>query len=252
MLTLIGSTMHAQQCEADSSYLAPGVVGVFPLPDAMGTDTSSLPTAYVNCEYELVFTAIVPDSVDLGGNLIDLTSVEVNDISNLPPGIDAYFCEPDADCLFVDNSIGCLVFRGTPTEAGEFSIVVEATVNGALAITFPGLLVPGQYKVIVEPEPADCPMVATEDVFTEAIGLRQNVPNPFSNVTIIEMDSQVSGDYDFKVFNLTGKTVHQEQVNLLVGKNTITFDGSRLGEGMYFYSIGQGNSIATRRMIVNR
>jgi len=250
MFTLIGSTMQAQECVADSSFIMPGVVGVFPLPDSVDSPMTSLPIACVDVPYELVFTAIVPDSVSLGGSMIDLTSVQIDDITGLPPGTDAYFCEPDASCLFVDNSVGCLAIKGTPTQAGTYSLVVETTVNGALPVTFPGLLVAGEYKIVVSP-PSECSL-NTDNAFKEALGMRQNIPNPFSDVTIIEMDAQVSGEFDFKVFNLVGKMVHNEQVNILVGENTITFDGSRLEQGMYFYSIGQGSNIATKRMVINR
>lgn len=246
MFTLIGSTIQAQECVPDSS-IDPSMVGVFPLPDVVDSPTSVLNSGCVGSDYEMVFTAVVPASID-DPIPLDLTSVRLDSITNLPDGL-SYACDP-ADCIFLGNSIGCVVINGTPTEAGDFNIVVHTMVNEVLPITFPGALLDGQYKIVVVPEP-ECP-VSIDNAFQEALGVYQNIPNPFSGITTIEMDSQISGEFDFKVFNLIGKMVHNEQVDILVGENMITFDGSRLEEGMYFYSFGQGSNIATKRMVINR
>lgn len=252
MFTLIGGTMQAQECVPDSS-IDPTMVGVFPLPDTVDSPTSVLNSACVGTAYDMVFTAVVPASI-MDPIPLDLTSVRLDSITGLPPGLD-YACEPN-DCTFLGNSIGCVAINGTPTEDGTFDMVVHTTVNGILPITFPGALLDGQYRIFVCPEGTcyDAPncVVSTDDVFKSELGMRQNVPNPFSDVTNIVMDSEVAGQFDFKVFNLVGKLVHSEKSNILVGENTITFDGSRLEEGMYFYSIGQGSNITTKRMVINR
>jgi len=252
MFTLIGGTMQAQECVPDPD-IDPTMVGVFPLPDTVDSPTSSLAPACVGSPYEMVFTAVVPASIT-NPIPLDLTSVRLDSIVGLPDGL-SYDCEP-GDCIFLGNTIGCLVINGTPTEEGTFDMIVYTTVNDVLPITFPGALLDGQYRIFVCPEGLcfDAPncVVGTDDVFKSTLGMRQNVPNPFSDITNIVMDSEVSGNFDFKVFNLTGKMVHSEQVDILVGENTITFDGSRLDEGMYFYSIGQGRNIATKRMVINR
>jgi len=246
MFTLIGGTMQAQECVPDSS-IDSTMVGVFPLPDTVDSPTSVLNSGCVDREYEMIFTAVVPASIT-DPIALDLTSVRLDSITGLPDGL-SYSCEPN-DCIFLGGSSGCLVINGTPTEEGTFDMIVYTVVNDILPVEFPGLLLDGQYRIFVTSE-AECP-VSIDNAFQDALGMYQNVPNPFSGITTIEMDSQISGEFDFKVFNLIGKMVHSEQVDILVGENTIIFDGSRLEEGMYFYSFGQGSSIATKRMVINR
>jgi len=208
----------AQDCEPDPQY-ADAPAGVYPLPDTVGSPTSSLPTGYQNQPYELVFTAVVPDTTTVEltpGNpsLLDLDNVTLIDIDGLPPGL-SHACDPP-DCVFPDQAQGCVIISGTPTQVGTYSLVVNTTVGVGVAmlpVTFPGLLVAGEYKIIIE-----------EEVST----------------------------FEFKVYNIIGKLMHEEELTLSTGNNTVTFNGSKLHSGMYFYSIGQGNDRVTRRMVVHR
>jgi len=222
------------------------------LPDTVGSPTTSLATGYVGLPYELLFTAVVPDLVEIALNPgdepteLDLEFVQLDSITGLPPGVD-YACNPD-DCIFLDQTQGCLLASGVPEEAGEYSLVVHTTVGVGFAmlnVTFPGLLVSGQYKIIIEP-----PMSVNE-LEKSGIGLGQNVPNPFGDFTEIRVDAKQSGVFELEVYNVIGKLLHSEQVTLSAGRNAIPFDGSKLQSGMYFYSIRQGNDRATRRMVVH-
>jgi len=240
----------AQDCEPDPQY-ADAPAGVYPLPDSVGSPTSSLPTGFENQPYELLFTAVVPDTTTIEltpGNpsLLDLDNVTLLDIEGLPPGL-SYSCNPP-DCIFPDESQGCVLISGTPTQAGTYSLLVNTTVGVGVAmlpVTFPGLLVAGEYKILIDED------IAVDDVAEDVLGLGQNIPNPFSNFTEIQIDTKRSGLFEFKVYNVLGKLLYDEKVTLSVGKNTITFDGSQLHSGIYFYSVGQGNDRVTRRMVVH-
>ncbi len=239
------------QCTPDPIYdMAPA--GVYPLPDTVGSPTSSLPTGYVGTPYTGVFTAVVPDSLTIEltpGSLttLDLVSVTVTNITGLPPGADTYACDV-MDCIFPDQANGCLAITGTPTTVGTYFPIVEADVNvgATLQVTFPGALVDGEYKIFIEEE-----FINTNNI-AEVVGLGQNVPNPFSTFTQIDVDSKEAGQYDFKVYSLIGEMVHAERVNLLTGNNTIQFDATNLNSGVYFYTVGQGNSVVTKRMVVSK
>jgi len=259
--------LHAQNCEPNPIY-ADSTAGVYPLPDPIGSPTSSLNAGCVNSYYDQLFTAVVPDSifnVEFNGTVIDLAlySVLVDSIGGLPPGVD-YACEPPT-CFFEQLMTGCVLFSGVPEEAGVFRPVVYTTtsvnigVDLDLPVNFPSQpedvieVFPGEYriKICTEANCGDC-VVSMDDAFVNALGMRQNVPNPFSTTTAITIDTELSGEFDFKVFNLMGKMVHHEQVMMTIGENTIAFDGSQLQTGMYLYTIGQDNNIATNRMIINR
>jgi hypothetical protein len=80
--------------------------------------------------------------------------------------------------------------------------------------------------------------------------LSQNAPNPFSNITTIELYSKDYSNYDFLIVDLMGKVVHNETINAVVGLNTIEVDASSFETGMYFYSIRNGQDVLTKKMII--
>lgn len=264
IFTLAGLTVQAQNCSPDP-MLADTTAGVYPLPDPVGSATSSLATGCVNTAYSQLFTAVVPDSIaaPIGGVevTVELISVEVLDITGLPDGV-TYACEP-ADCKFTTaTSPSCVVFTGTPTTAGTFKPIVSTEVVTSLItlpVNFPSQpgdvlpdIFPGEYVVnVLEAGDAACP-VGTENPLDDVLGVSQNVPNPFNTTTSITIDSRTSGQFDFKVYSLIGEMVHNESLNLSVGENIVTFDGTNLNSGMYFYSIGQDGDVVTKRMVVSQ
>lgn len=249
----------AQVCEPDQQY-ADETAGVYPLPDSVGSDISSLDSAFIDLPYSMVMTAIVPDSVEFelnpgdstSLNTFDLAKVILDTIIGLPPGL-TYTCEPE-NCEFPDQVSGCVLISGTPTTIGTYSMIVETRVDVGLGtvlipITFPGDIFPGEYKIFVDEQEE----VSVHTPTGSAVGLGQNVPNPFSTSTTITINTRQSGEFDFKVYNLLGKEVYREKLSLSAGNNTYIFKGNQLHSGLYFYTIGQqGNNIATKRMVIHR
>jgi len=263
----VSLNVQAQNCEPDPD-LAGAAAGVYPLPDSLGSPTSSLSPGCVNVEYEQLFTAVVPDSIMTVFNGVpvnaELISVTVDTIVDLPAGV-SYACEPP-DCAFLQNSTGCVLFSGTPTQAGDFLPVVQTTVVGnigvnlELPVNFPAQpgdeinIFPGEYKITVHPagsSEAAC-SVSINDALEGILGVQQNVPNPFSRMTSITIDSKESGQFDFKVYSLIGELVYSEILTLSTGENIFEFDATDLNSGMYFYAVGQGNDVVTKRMVVSK
>ncbi len=79
--------------------------------------------------------------------------------------------------------------------------------------------------------------------------LSQNYPNPFNPSTKIDFSIPKSGHVTIKVFDIIGKevaTLINEYRN--AGNHEITFNGSNLSSGMYFYRIEAGNFVQTKKM----
>lgn len=265
----VSLNVQAQNCMPDPIF-ADTTAGVYPLPDPVGSPTSSLNPGCINLEYDQLFTAVVPDSISTEFNGLPITaeliSVTVDTILGLPAGL-VYACEPP-DCGFLQNSTGCLLFSGVPTEAGDFLPVVQTTVIAdigaqiVLPVNFPSQgepgeveIFPGEYKVTIHPEgsgEAACIVDNVNDALEAVLGVQQNVPNPFSRTTSITIDSKESGAFDFKVYSVIGELVHSEVLTLSTGQNIFEFDGADLNSGMYFYAVGQGNAIVTKRMVVSK
>ncbi len=96
--------------------------------------------------------------------------------------------------------------------------------------------------------------VSVQNISTEmpsSFSLSQNYPNPFNARTKISFKLPVAGLSALKVFDITGKEV-ATLVNekLPPGTYEITFDGSGLNSGVYFYRLIAGNFIKTRKLIL--
>ncbi|QQS36356.1 MAG: T9SS type A sorting domain-containing protein [Ignavibacteriales bacterium] len=68
--------------------------------------------------------------------------------------------------------------------------------------------------------------------------LSQNYPNPFNPSTKINFNLPVESRVSFKVFDILGQEVLSIlNQNFVAGPHSITFDGSSLNSGVYFYRI---------------
>jgi len=252
-------------CIPDSIY-QDSSAGAYPLPldDAGNFGLAEFP-ACINEPYELVFTIKLGDSINIatvGG--VDVVSAKIERtgaITGLPEGL-MYLCNPP-DCVFPDTTLGCIVVRGTPTAnntPGDFGLVIsgEAVLNlGALVdfpLTFPGLIADGAYIIPLNGEgecAKDSSTVSTQNYLSQNISLG-NTPNPVVNTTKIEMTSLLAGDFQFNVFDMSGKSMYQKQIPLKVGYNTLNFDAANLQDGLYIYTLSDGAAYIAEKMMVRR
>lgn len=78
-----------------------------------------------------------------------------------------------------------------------------------------------------------------------------NYPNPFNPTTNILFDIIKTGNVKLTLYNLLGeelKVLVNEKLN--AGKYKISFDGSRLASGVYFYKLETENFTGTKKMVL--
>lgn len=84
-----------------------------------------------------------------------------------------------------------------------------------------------------------------------AYQLHANWPNPFNPKTSITYDLKENGPVLLRVFDVLGREaevlVSGEQE---AGRHTVTFDGSSLSSGIYFYRLDAGDFTDTKKMIL--
>jgi predicted acyl esterase len=85
--------------------------------------------------------------------------------------------------------------------------------------------------------------------------LHQNFPNPFNPVTKISFSipNNYNGLVTLKIYDVTGKEVSTLVNNVINGNNGImdvTFDGTKLSSGVYFYKLTAGNFSDIKKMIL--
>lgn len=259
------SSLRAQDmtCEPDTSVLD-SIMFISPAPfqDLDTVQLGGIPdTACVDRPFEFTFTIFAPAQVNFPG-VGDITIVDLrfdpDTAISYEPALENfdYVCDPP-DCIFQPEQAGCVKIFGAASaeEVGAHELQFAGAVN--IGIPFPVVfpdpnLFPGNYEVHVQEQGSPyCLSASREDYILSGFDIR-NAPNPFSYTTDILVDSEVSGRYEFLVHDMLGKTVHRRVVDILEGSNTITFDGSRLPNGMYTFMLSDGRAVITEKMIISR
>jgi len=256
---LISGYAQFGSCEPDQIYMD-SALGVYPSPfDPVLNPTGGITdSACLNKDFQFVFTAVVGDTLNFGGNAYVMDSIRINGVSGLPDGF-SYNCS-NPSCTFLQSELGCAVIFGKATNAadiGQHELFIEATVfTGGLPLTlsFPNpLLVPGHfYLYVLEEDNPNCTEFTSLFEFANEFERVQNMPNPFSTTTTIEVETQKAGDYQLHVTDMFGRVVHIQSVQIIEGLNQIEFDGSQLPDGLYLYTFSNGVSQVTKKMQISR
>ncbi len=94
---------------------------------------------------------------------------------------------------------------------------------------------------------------ANELLATGHFLLSQNVPNPFSRVTSIEMNNGTAGYYTLTLYDMVGRKISDLISNeyLNAGKRSVSLDASLLGlhSGTYYYSLQKGGEVLTKKLV---
>ena len=266
-LTFFSSLAISQQsiCTLDSTLIDTNFV-ILPLPlSATRPDGGITDSACLNKPFSFDFQFRVPDEITLSGNTLGLDSIFISPtvgITGLPMGMD-YSCNPP-NCRFgVDSLIsGCLIIYGTPTEKGDFSISITTELLTSLGtfgpVTLPNSAVPnaeGEYILTVLDEDAPNCFIdmtsASYDVLGTIMSL-ENAPNPFQNYTQITINSTVNDELNFQIFDLVGRQIHNEKINVFKGKNTFEYNASSLTNGIYVFTISNQDGWISKKMIVSK
>jgi hypothetical protein len=84
----------------------------------------------------------------------------------------------------------------------------------------------------------------------EKFAVSQNYPNPFNPTTTIEFYLKTAGKVTFSVYSVAGRKVYEKTARYNAGKNSLTFDASRLASGIYFYRIKAGAKSMVKKMVL--
>ncbi|TAH43074.1 MAG: T9SS type A sorting domain-containing protein [Bacteroidetes bacterium] len=240
MVSIFVSMNAIAQCVPDSS-VTHNTSGIYP------DSATGLPHAFVGVPYSTVIYVYVPtDTVYL--NLpVTIVSIDVTGVTGLPPGF-SYTCTP-SNCVFPGGTNACLTLQGpAPTSGmiGNYPLVVEMDVNGLLS-GFPQTIQESNdnYTIVIE---------NTTGLWTVSNGtfsVKQNSPNPVNRFTRIPVNSKVNGTLFLKFTDILGNVVLQEEREVQKGINNLLVDAANFEAGIYLYTVSDGKSIVTRRLIVS-
>ncbi len=151
-------------------------------------------------------------------------------------------------CMFFPSGNYCGVISGTPTAAGTFPVIINATVY----ITFFGSAqaVPASfdnYEIVIQEGGS---VNVKETTSTLEVSLGNPSPNPSNLSTTIPFELTANGSVQFVVYNMLGEMVERRTVSGKRGANTLTVETQNLKSGVYLYSIQSGEKKITKRLMV--
>jgi len=98
---------------------------------------------------------------------------------------------------------------------------------------------------------SDLPMeVSNDNLYNQ--NLVKIFPNPFSDVSTINIELENPAEVTIEVYNAVGQMMGREQFGQLAGEQNIPLNGSTLAEGMYFVHIIVNDQIVTKRISIAR
>ena len=132
----------------------------------------------------------------------------------------------------------------------EVQLVIETK-------SYPGAFAPNE-----PPGPADftsakilVPLTSINEISStvpESYSLQQNYPNPFNPSTSIRFEIQKSANVSLEVYNVNGQKVATLINNEVVSPGTkeVSFNGSNLSSGIYYYTLRTGSFTDTKKMML--
>jgi hypothetical protein len=179
-------------------------------------------------------------------NINPLDSIVLNAVGNLPPGL-SYACNP-ANCSFPGGTSGCIAITGTPTTAGFYPLNVYITSYGKLAgIGFAIFQADTleSYHININVNSG----IASYDQNSN-FQLLEFGPDAVQEKLNLKINSPVSANADFSVFNILGKSVYSKTASLNQGINTISFNTKNLSAGVYILTLKKDPYVLTRKFVI--
>ena len=186
---------------------------------------------------------------------LEIDSIKLVGLTGLPSVMSTYLS--NSDSVFMGNDIACVTLFGTPgaNEIGthELSLIIDGWINVSVLGTVSLFDQLGNYETIDGYRLVVQSEIASLNENTNLVfSISQNFPNPLSNSTSIEFNSNIEGKYYFSVTNILGEVLESKIINANYGSNKIDFDAKSLSSGIYFYSIANKHHLITKKMIVNK
>jgi len=192
-----------------------------------------------------VITVIPPGEATLGTQTIYIEYIILDSVANLPGGI-TY--QANAATMYAD-SLYCISISGTPVTAGEYPLSIYITPwIFAGGTTIPGIQVKNDTSVVMTVNEA----AGVDPNRYNEFQVLPNIPNPFSEVTLIGFFTPYDDLIELEVYNILGELMHHENYGSPPGEHYFKFEGEDLLPGTYIYRVTNHKEVFTGKFIKAR
>ena len=151
-------------------------------------------------------------------------------------------------CYWDAPGQSCVIVSGTPTKAGDFPVKIKSKGRGTILGLGTWGSAPDNDKYTLHVNSSSSGIESAGN--TASFSVQQNIPNPFTEKTEINFSSENSSDVELKVYNMLGAVVYSNKLKSSKGNNKVVLYGDSFTPGVYMYSVRNGNTVITKRMVV--
>lgn len=228
------------------AYLFRG--GPAPLCGCIGTGAPApkrTPGAFVSTHYtDGVTTVTVESPIDLRGLQFEMKLVDGSVVTAVPVSI----ANESLDLLYNTNDVGLLNVGILDLDGGD---IIASGTHSVIQLE-------GKYEIISalgsDLEHREVVISVgknqNEPVAPFSYTLNQNYPNPFNPTTTIGFSVEKQSGYSLTIYNVTGQMVRQFNGVAEAGANSVVWDASSSGSGVYFYRLETATFTDTKKMIL--
>jgi len=245
-LTLAFATIFASaQCTPDPQYT---IAGIYP-------DSSvGMPAAIVGQAYNEVITIIVATDTNVvfsGLSIsVEIDSIKLDNVLGLPANF-TYDCLAP-NCVFLGGSTTCAVLYSTinpaAADVGLYQVFMYTTSYvdaGLFGLQTQNDTIDYYYIDIIDNTTSTMNQF---DNFT--FQMKDLYPNPVNDQSKIQFITGEPKDIVFSVFNYLGEKMDEQIIAANRGVNDIFINANNYPNGMYLYSINNGEKIISKRMVI--
>lgn len=216
------------------------------------------------------------DTARYQGQLVTVVTLKIDSIGNLPTGL--CWATDHANNTYTNQEEGCIKVTGTTcSDPGVYKLFIRVAVDIGLGFPIPInaesvglkyyvrvkncgdadiLLDTAQATAFSKPVGYSATAVCTPCVvgvqgLTLPISELSVVPNPFNNRTTVKFFSEKEMTATERVTNMIGSEVYSKEMEVKAGENISTLDKGTLAPGIYFYTIGNGKNLLTKRITIS-
>lgn len=232
--------VNGQACIPSTQWTAPGIH-----PDS----ATNFAQGYANQAYSQLITVIIPQDTTVFNIPLPWDSTVLVNIVGLPNGF-TWACwnnsAPNARCRWRGNTTGCAIITGNPTiaDTGLYPLTIS-TKNYLGGSSLPNNYTISYYKIRI-----NAPL-GISNLDNNKFMVGDCLPNPFSNKTDINFNTPDPKVVSIKVYNLVGVEVYSVNYRSSKGVNHFIFDRNGLPNGVYIYSINNGDQTISKRMVIS-
>jgi len=171
-------------------------------------------------------------SKNCGKTWVKRKTIDIDDLIT-SPGTQNSVWEPQTNADWVQTSVNMSSFKGDP-----------------------GILI----RFVLEGENGNYVYIDGIEIHNFTVGLEDNVleegtldvyPNPITNESVIEINTEIGGSFSLNITNVLGQTVYRQSDNVEQNKLLIPVP-TDLNNGMYFINLNIDGKHATRKIQVQR